>query len=89
MSKKNDNTNIIERAYEVFAGVQKKIGGAVPDEESFVGGFVACFGILTGRVDIGLDQHAPLDRILDSIHKDIAAFAEKHAGQMEDDHTNH
>lgn len=83
---KADNSNIIERAYDVFAKVQKRIGMPVPDEASFVGGFVACFGILTGRVDIGLDQHAPLTEIMDEIHKDIAAFATKHAEQMEADH---
>lgn len=72
-----DNRNIIDKAYDVYAGVQKKIGAPVPDEVSFVGGFIACFGIFTGRVDIGLDQNAPLDKIMDAVHKDIAAFGQR------------
>lgn len=72
-----DNKLILDRAYEVFAGVQKKIGAPVPDEASFVGGFTACFGILVGRVDIGLDKNAPLDKIMDAIHKDIHSFAQR------------
>jgi hypothetical protein len=73
-----DNANIIEKSYDVFAKVQRQEGLPLPDESSFVGGFIACFGIITGRVDIGLDQNAPLTTILDNIHKDIASFAEKY-----------
>jgi hypothetical protein len=62
---------------------QLKMGAPVPDEVSFVMGFIACFGIITGRVDIGLDQHAPLDRILDNIHEDIVAFGRRVAGNQE------
>jgi hypothetical protein len=53
------------------------MGSPMPDETSFVGGFLCCFGILTGRVDIGLDQHAPLDKIMDSIHEDIAQIGHR------------
>jgi len=69
-----DNRNIIDKAFEVFDRVQRGMGSPAPDEVSFVGGFMTCFGIMVGRVDIGLDQHAPLDKIMDAIHKDIAAF---------------
>lgn len=72
-----DNRNILDKSYDVFEGVQKKIGAPAPDEVSFVGGFIACFGILTGRVDIGLDQNAPLDRIMDAIHRDIHSFGQR------------
>jgi hypothetical protein len=73
----SEQNNIIDRAYETFAGVQKAIGQPAPDEVSFVGGFIACFGILTGRVDIGLDQDAPMDKIMDAIHKDIHSFGQR------------
>ena len=72
-----DNSNIIDRSFEVFAKVQKAMGSPVPDEVSFVGGFMTCFGVIVGRVDIGLDQDEPLDKILDAIHKDIAAFGQR------------
>lgn len=70
----SEQNNIIDRVYETFEKVQKAIGQPAPDEVAFVGGFIACFGILTGRVDIGLDQDAPLDKIMDAIHKDIHSF---------------
>lgn len=72
-----DNRNIIDKAFEVFDRVQRKMGSSPPDEVSFVGGFMTCFGIMTGRVDIGLDQNSPLDKIMDAIHKDIAAFGQR------------
>lgn len=74
-----DNKNIIDRAYDVYDKVQRSIGQPSPDEVSFVGGFIACFGILAGKIDIGLDRDAPLDRIYDSVHKDIAAFGQRMA----------
>lgn len=72
-----DNSNLLDKAYELYAKIQHSIGAPVPDEASFIGGFIACFGIITGRVDIGLDQSAPLTDTLDSLHKDIAAFGQR------------
>jgi hypothetical protein len=63
--------NLIDRAWDVFERVQKQHGAPSPDEVSFVGGFTACFGILVGKVDIGLDQNAPLDQHLDLIHRSL------------------
>lgn len=67
--------NLIDRAWDVFERVQKRNGSPSPDEVSFVGGFTACFGIITGRVDIGLDQDAPLTQHMDAIHRAIVDFA--------------
>jgi hypothetical protein len=72
-----DNSNLLDKSFEVYAKVQRLNGSPVPDEASFVGGFIACFGIITGRVDIGLDDNAPLTQTLDSLHKDIAAFGQR------------
>jgi hypothetical protein len=69
--------NVIDRAWDVFEKVQRKNGSPTPDEVSFVGGFIACFGIVTGRVDVGLDQNAPLDKSLDLIHRSVADFASR------------
>lgn len=67
--------NLIDRAWDVFEKVQRTHGAPTPDEVSFVGGFTACFGIIVGKVDIGLDPDAPLDKHLDAIHRSIADFA--------------
>lgn len=69
--------NLLDRAWDVFDRVQRENGSPSPDEVSFVGGFTACFGILTGRVDIGLDENAPLTQHMDAIHRSIAAFAQR------------
>jgi hypothetical protein len=69
--------NLIDRAWDVFERVQKQHGAPSPDEVSFVGGFTACFGILVGKVDIGLDQNAPLDQHLDLIHRSLTEFASR------------
>lgn len=72
-----DKAQLLDQAYEVFCKIQRANGSPVPDEVSFVGGFMACFGIITGKVDIGLDQNAPLDKILDQIHEACAAFGRR------------
>lgn len=68
---------ILEDAFETFTKVQLREGSPAPDEVSFVGGFITCFGIICGNVDIGLDRDAPLDKILDQIHKEIATFGKR------------
>jgi hypothetical protein len=77
MPDRYDNANFIDKAYEVAAQTQKKIGEMAPDEVSFVLGFIACFGIITGRVDIGLAPDTPLMSIFDIIHKDIVDFGRR------------
>jgi hypothetical protein len=77
MPDRYDNANIIDKAFDVAVKTQIKMGEPSPDEVSFVMGFIALFGILTGRVDIGLDEHAPLDRIFDAVHEDIVEFGRR------------
>lgn len=77
-----DMASTLDKAFEVAARTQKSIGAPPPDEASFVMGFVACFGIITGAVDIGLPQDAPLDQILDSIHRDIIEFGRRVANNL-------
>ena len=78
----NPNKNILDRAFEEYCRILRKDGKLAPDEASFVGGFMTCFGIITGRVDIGLDQNAPLTEILDEIHRNIADYGIKTAERM-------
>jgi hypothetical protein len=57
----SEERNIIERSLDVFDRHQRAAGLST-DEVSFVGGFMTCFGILTGRVDIGLAPDTPVLR---------------------------
>lgn len=64
-------TNIIEHCYDIFEKAQRQAAAGVPDGPSFIGGFISCFGVLTGRVDIGLDQDAPLTQHFERIQRDL------------------
>ena len=77
MPDRYDLKNILDKGFEVANRVQAKIGQPPLDEVSYVYGFLNCFGVITGRVDIGLDPSTPLDRILDAIHEDIVAFGRR------------
>lgn len=63
--------NLVDQAYEVFLRAQRKAGADYPDEVSFIGGFMACFGILTGKLDIGLDENAPLTEHYEAVHRSL------------------
>lgn len=71
------DNNLIDRAWDVFEKVQRQNGSPSPDEVSFVGGFIACFGIITGKVDVGLDETAPLTQHLDMLHRSIVEVAHR------------
>ena len=45
-------------------------------------GFMACFGILSGKVDIGMND-VPLTEVFDAIHKDIVVYHDKRARMLE------
>jgi hypothetical protein len=77
MPDRYDLKNILDKGFEVANKVQFDNGQDPLDEVSFVYGFINCFGIITGRVDIGLDQNVPLDKVLDAIHEDIVAFGRR------------
>jgi hypothetical protein len=59
-----------------------KEGLPIPDEMSWVLGFMACFGIVTGKVDVGLTG-APLDDVFDAIHEDIVVYHQKEASRLQ------
>jgi hypothetical protein len=72
-----DMRNNIDKCYDVAAKTQRKIGEPPPDEVSFVMGFISCFGIITGNIDIGYDRATPLTTILENIHMDILDFGRR------------
>lgn len=62
--------NLIERAWEVFERHHRERGVST-DEVSFVGGFLSCFGVLTGRVDIGLAPDTPVLKLFERVQKEL------------------
>lgn len=71
-----EQRNIIERSLDVFDRHQRAAGLST-DEVSFVGGFMTCYGILTGRVDIGLPQDTPMLKVFERIHKELDDYRRK------------
>lgn len=83
MPDRYDLANILDKGFEIANKVQLESGQQPLDEVSFVMGFINCFGILVGRVDIGLPQGAPLDQVFDAIHEDIVKFGRRVAENQE------
>ena len=77
-----DLRNNLEKAFEIAARTQMKMGEPPPDEVSFVMGFLACFGIITRNVDIGLPGDVPTDVVLDNLHRDIVDFGRRVAANQ-------
>jgi hypothetical protein len=71
------STNILDRSFEEMTRILRKDGKPSPDEASFVHGFMCCFGVIVGKVDIGLDQDTPMTEILDVIHRNIADYGRR------------
>lgn len=62
--------NIIERAWDVFEKHQRGRGVSV-DEVSFMGGFMSCFGVLTGRIPVGLPDDTPLLKLFELVQRNL------------------
>lgn len=67
MADRKTPRNLIEQALDLFDKTAKQSGISV-DEASFVGGFVACFGMVTGKVPIGLQDGASYQDVLNRVH---------------------
>lgn len=62
--------NLIEKCWEVYEKHQRA-RGVQTDEVSFVGGFMSCYGVLTGRVDIGLPADTSMLKMLEIIQREL------------------
>lgn len=62
--------NLIERSWAVYEAHMRKQGTST-DEVSFVGGFMTCFGMLTGRVDIGMPPGTPVLQLFARVQKEL------------------
>lgn len=72
-----DQGNNIDKAFEVATQSQQRIGQPPPDEVSFVMGFITCFGIITGRVDIGYAPDTSILTLLNNLDRDIQDFTRR------------
>ncbi len=68
--------NLVDRGWEVFERVQRAMG-QTSDEASFVGGFATCFGILTGRVDVGLSKDATVMQGFEFVQKNLEDYRQR------------
>jgi len=76
--------NLIEQAFEVYERHQRK-RGVDTDEVSFVGGFMSCFGVLTGRVPVELPPGATMLQLFELIQRELDSYRQRViAGQAED-----
>ena len=66
--------NLLERSFHVFEEVQRRQGNGSVDEVSFVGGFMTCFGILSGRVEIGLLPGSTVLELFEQIQRELDAM---------------
>lgn len=76
------SANLIEQAFEVYERHQRKRG--VPtDEVSFVGGFMSCFGVLTGRVPVDLPADATVLQRFELIQRELDHYRTRVLGAQD------
>lgn len=79
--------NLIERSWAVFEKHQRARGVST-DEVSFVGGFMSCFGVLTGRVNIGMPEDTPILKLFERVQKELDAMRSKVIDAQADERRN-
>lgn len=62
--------NLIERSWAVYEKHQRERGVST-DEVSFMGGYLSCFGMLTGRVDIGMPADTPILKLFERVQREL------------------
>lgn len=79
--------NLILRSLEVYAEHQHK-RGVDTDEVSFVAGFMSAFGVLTGRVDVGLPPDTPVLKMFELIQRELDDYRTRVIGAQEQERRN-
>jgi hypothetical protein len=79
--------NLILRSLEVYAEHQRKRGFDT-DEVSFVGGFMSCFGVLTGRVDVGMPPDASVLKLFELIQRELDDYRTRVIGAQDNERRN-
>lgn len=79
--------NLIDRAWQVYESHQRARG--VPtDEVSFVGGFMSCFGVLTGRVDVGMPEDATVMKLFELIQRNLDDYRQQVISAQDNERRN-
>jgi hypothetical protein len=79
--------NLILRSLEQYAEHQRKRGFDT-DEVAFVGGFMSCFGILTGRVDVGMPGDTPIIKLFELIQRELDVYRTRVIGAQAEERRN-
>jgi hypothetical protein len=79
--------NLIEKCWGVYEAHQRKRG--VPtDEVSFVGGFMSCYGVLTGRVDVGMPPDTSVLKMFEFVQRELEDMRTKVIGAQREERNN-
>lgn len=79
--------NLIDRAWQVYEKHQRDRGVAT-DEVSFVGGFMSCFGVLTGRVDVGMPEDATVMKLFELIQRNLDDYRQRVISAQDNERRN-
>lgn len=79
--------NLVDRSLEVFEAHQRR-RGVQTDDVSFVGGFMSCFGILTGRVDVGMPEDTPVLKMFELIQRNLDDYRTRVIGAQDNERKN-
>lgn len=79
--------NLVDRSLEVFEAHQRRRGFQT-DDVSFVGGFMSCYGILTGRVDVGMPPDTPILKIFELIQRNLDDYRSRVIGGQAEERRN-
>lgn len=76
--------NFIDKGLEVFEKHQRA-RHVETDPVSFVGGFMTCFGIITGRVEVGFPHDRPLSDLFDRLQRDLEDYRSRVVGAQQEE----
>lgn len=79
--------NLIDRSLETFERHQRKRGFQT-DDVSFVGGFMSCFGILTGRVNVGMPEDTSVLKLFELIQRNLDDYRTRVIGAQDNERRN-
>lgn len=82
--------NLIDASLEFYTKHQRDrakrgeitMESAQVDDVTFVAGFLSCFGILTGRVNVGFSEHVPLTVLFDRLQEDAESYRSRVIGAV-------
>lgn len=79
--------NLIDRSLETYERHQRK-RGVQTDDVSFVAGFMSCFGILTGRVNVGMPEDTPVLKLFELIQRNLDDYRIRVIGAQDNERRN-